>query len=219
MKPLFYLSILITAFGLKSYAQQDSEPLFGHDSEKIFFGGIVVGLNTAQVDGDGFAGFHKAGLNIGGMVIWRFSKLIGLGVEMLYSQKGSRAVQNLYDPYGGGFGKYKIDLNYAEVPVLLYLFANPKYQFGVGASYNGLISSNEIIIPNYNHQTVNQDNYPFNKSTFDIIGSVSVTWKNFMLSGRYQYGLTPVRNWNNLQGVGSGDQYNNMFAFRLAYLF
>lgn len=222
MKSLNFLFILlfslVTSF---SFGQEKDEIYFKEDSEQRFFGGIIGGLNATQIDGDTYSGYHKAGLNAGAIVYWRFTRPFGLSVEMLYSQKGSRAVQEIYDPYsGGGFGKYKIDLNYAEVPLLVHYFYTWRYQFGAGASYNALISSKESRTPDYNGSLIHQEDFPFNKSSIDFILSVNIMlWKGFFVNARYQYGLTPVRNWDNLAGFGSGDQYNNMFAFRLGYLF
>jgi hypothetical protein len=47
--------------------------------------------------------------------------------------------------------------------------------------------------------------------------------KNFIAEARYQYGITALRNWQNVApfvpGMGESDQFNNMVAFRLIYLF
>ena len=219
MKLKYLFIFLLTFWAFQSQAQNTKDP-FNPENEKTFFGGLILGLNTCQIDGDSYGGYHKAGLNVGATVLWRFSNPVALGVEILYSQKGSRAIQNNYTPSGTAFEKYKIDLNYAELPLIFYYVLSSKYQIGIGGSFNGLISSNEEIPSSYNHQTVNQEDYPFNKSTFDFIagGSVKV-FDGLVLSGRYQYGLTPVRNADKLPGIGLGNQFNNMFAFRLTYYF
>lgn len=219
---LNYLFILLPILiGFQAHAQdQNNRDPFNEEADKIFSGGLILGLNVCQIDGDTYAGYHKAGLNVGATVLWRFSKPVALGVELLYSQKGSRAVQDIYTPSGTGFEKYKIDLNYAELPLIFYYILSPKYQIGIGGSFNGLISSKEDIPSSYYHQTVNQEDYPFNKSSVDFIGGASVkVFDGLTLTGRYQYGLTPVRNANNLPGIGSGNQFNNMFSFRLTYYF
>lgn len=216
---LYFLFLFVLP--IFSQAQSSSTIYFSDDSEQKFFGGIVAGMNVSQVDGDTYSGYHKVGLNAGGIVYWRFMQQVGLSIELLYSQKGARAVQDLYNPYAGpGFGKYKINLNYAEVPLVFHYFLSSKYQIGAGVSYNGLISAHEEITPDYNYSHIDPDNILFNKSTFDAIVSGSMMlWKGVMVNIRYQYSITPVRNWNNLAGVGSGDQFNNMFTFRIAYLF
>src|ERR1700744_4144942 len=56
-----------------------------------FKGGLVLGTNFTQVDGDTYYGYHKIGLNTGGMVYVHFTQLFGVSMELLYSQKGSRA--------------------------------------------------------------------------------------------------------------------------------
>ena len=219
MKSIYFFLFFILLFGFTAKAQIENDP-FDAEPTKTFYGGLTLGLNACQVDGDTYGGYHKAGLNVGATVLWRFSNPIALGVELLYSQKGSRAIQENYTPSGTAFEKYKIDLNYAELPVIFYYIISSKYQIGLGGSFNGLISSNEEIPSSYTHQTVNQEDYPFNKSTVDFIagGNVKVT-EGLSLSARYQYGLTPLRNADHLPGIGLGNQFNNMFSFRLTYYF
>ena len=219
MKSIYFFLFFILLFGFTAKAQIENDP-FDAEPTKTFYGGLTLGLNACQVDGDTYGGYHKAGLNVGATVLWRFSNPLALGVEFLYSQKGARAIQSNYTPSGTAYDKYKIDLNYAELPFILYYILSSKYQLGIGGSFNGLISSNEEIASSYNHQNVNQEDYPFNKGTFDFIASASVKVTNgVILSGRYQYGLTPVRNADQLPGIGFGNQFNNMFAFKLTYYF
>ena len=51
-------------------------------------GGISIGMNLCQVDGDQFYGFNKVGLNFGPMVILPFgkNKSWSVSMELLYSQ-------------------------------------------------------------------------------------------------------------------------------------
>jgi len=212
------LSLFLLLFTANLFAQETT-PVFSGD--KQFFGGLVLGLNVAQVDGDSYSGFHQAGLNAGGIVYWRFSKPVAASVELLYSQKGSHNVRQSTDPYAGAyFSKYSIRLNYAELPLVFHYFLSPKYQIGFGGSYNALISSKESLTLTYPVH-IDENLFPFNKYSIDLIGSISmVVWNGFMLNARYQYGITPVRNYQYVpQGIGGGNQFNNMVTFRILYLF
>ncbi|RMG31113.1 MAG: hypothetical protein D6730_01685, partial [Bacteroidetes bacterium] len=71
-------------------------------------GGLILGLNASQIDGDRFAGFQKAGLNIGGFVYYAFSPSLRLQPEIVFEQLGSANEQELI-----------IKMNYISVPVLL----------------------------------------------------------------------------------------------------
>ena len=80
MKKLFLLITLLIVMRSHAIGQQTH-----------FTGGILIGLNLSQIDGDDLNGFNKAG-PMGGIYInfapgrrWSFQ------MEMLYSQKGSSA--------------------------------------------------------------------------------------------------------------------------------
>lgn len=52
-------------------------------------GGLHLGGNVSQVDGDEIAGFNQAGLSLGGFVVYEFDATRSLQVELLYEQLGS----------------------------------------------------------------------------------------------------------------------------------
>jgi hypothetical protein len=196
-------------------------PIF--NGERKFTAGIALGTNISQVDGDNLSGFSKVGLNAGPVLNINFTDKIALGFEILYSQKGSSSVGTGFSTLAGSYyGKYKMKLNYAELPLILYYNLQPKFQFGIGASYNVLISSKETYDDGMNPiVTYDSDLYPFNKSNVDalISGSV-VVYNGLVLQARYQYSLTPIRTFDHTPPLFSGgDQKNNFFALRLIYLF
>jgi len=209
--------------GAASYAQLTAaeNPIF--NGERKFTAGIAVGMNLCQVDGDNLSGFSKVGLNVGPVLHINFDEKWGLGFEMLYSQKGSNSVGTGYSPYGGNYyAKYKINVNYIELPLVLYYNLQPKYQFGIGASYNLLVNSKETLDDGMNPiVTFDENLYPFNKNSVDaLISGSMVLWQGLSLQVRYQYSLTAIRDFNHVpDGLGGGDQKNNFFAFRLTYLF
>lgn len=223
MKKLLILLLLFSP--AISFAQDENSVLVQENNGKRFYGGLALGLNATQVDGDAFAGFHQAGLNVGGLVYWFFAKNVAGSMEFLFSQKGSHGVDESYSPYAGAyFATYKMRLNYIEVPAIFHYLFQEKYMAGIGASFNALLSAKESMEDLGSMVPFDPSEYPFNNYTFDIIGSISmVVWKNFMVEARYQYGLTPLRKWNNvapfLPGMGERNQYDNMMAFRLIYLF
>ncbi len=52
-------------------------------------GGLHLGANASQVDGDLSAGFNQVGLSLGGFVSFQLNDPLSLQVEMLYEQLGS----------------------------------------------------------------------------------------------------------------------------------
>lgn len=212
------LSFLLILVFFPVFAQEQKNVF---DEYKSFYGGLVLGLNATQVDGDTYAGYHRVGLNAGGIVYWRFVNQVALSLEILYSQKGSRAVKESTSPYAGSyFSKYSIKLNYAEVPLMFHYFFSSKYQIGFGGSFNGLISSKESLIQ-INPVHIDESLFPFNKFHVDLMGSISMAvWKGLVLDVRFQYGITPLRDYQNVPfGYGSSNQFDNMFTFRIQYLF
>lgn len=191
------------------------------EDPRTFYGGIIAGGNFTQVDGDNFAGYHKVGINAGGIVYAQLANHLAASIEILYSQKGSRANQigfssgNAYE-----IQKYDINLNYAEVPIQLNYFDKRKSHFGAGFSYAQLISSKENIISNPTLPPgVDLNNYPFRK--FDInflVGGSLHIWEGLFLNLRFQYSMLPVRQ-NVYPGFGRAEQYNNMWTLRMMYLF
>ena len=96
-------------------------------SAQQFKVGLLAGLATSQVDGDGYAGYNKAGLFAGGFVSKRFSAQSkwSASFEITYIRKGSRKISH---PERGDFTDYKLRLDYAEVPLLL------NYDFSISDS-------------------------------------------------------------------------------------
>lgn len=226
---LIAISVLISC---PAFTQSEEHQGLFENPDKRFWGGVVAGLNCSQVDGDTYSGFHSAGLNAGGLVYWTFAKKAAASMGFMFSQKGSHGVNESYSPYGGAYyAKYKLRLNYIEVPVVLHYLFNSyllgfdgKYLLGVGGSFNALLGSRESMEDMGSPVDFNEGDYPFNKSTFDIIGSLGLLLGgNIVVEARYQYGLTPLRNAAKVpllnMNMGGRDQFNNTMSFRLIYLF
>ncbi|HET8574187.1 MAG TPA: outer membrane beta-barrel protein [Edaphocola sp.] len=225
------LIVISASIPCLTFAQPARQGLF-ENPDKRFWGGIVAGLNCSQVDGDTYSGFHSAGLNAGGLVYWAFAKKTAASMGFMFSQKGSHGVNESYSPYGGAYyAKYKLRLNYIEVPVVLHYLFNSyllgfdgKYLLGVGGAFNALLGSKESMEDMGSFVGFNEGDYPFNKSAFDIIGSLGLLLGgSILVEARYQYGLTPLRDAANVpllnMNMGGRDQFNNTMSFRLVYLF
>ena len=128
-------------------------------AQSRFRGGFVVGMNAAQIDGDGTAGYRQVGLSSGVRALVELGGLWELSLDILYSQKGSRkSVENEAPFFKEAFSR----LNYLEVPVLLNLRdwkqttksgeTYYKVHLSAGISYSRLFSvtSND----NFSHKAV-----------------------------------------------------------------
>lgn len=202
------------------YAQQNN--FFNSAAhDKIFFSGIAAGINASQVDGDRYAGFHKAGLNTGLLSYIRLNETWLLSIEMLYSMKGARSIQPVYSPATGTVPEdYRMQLNYVEIPLMAHIHTGHNIYLGAGISYSRLISSKESL---ESAQPINlyTDRNTFRKDDFNYLVSVQYQlYKGLSARARYQYSILSIRDGSKIPPeFGTGAQYNNLFALQLICLF
>jgi hypothetical protein len=207
--------LLCLAFAGSAQAQYR----FFKEDPQVFYGGIAVGMNMCQVDGDGYGGYNKVGLNVGPVVYAQFSPKAGISLELLYSQKGARAASESYSySLGQYFQQYYLKLNYVEIPVLFNFGTQHKLHGSIGASYGRLISSKEELVTDY-YVNLDPEKYYFNKNDLNGIAGLSYElYKGLFISFRYQHSIIPIRD-KERAVVGWGvDEYNHTCALRLVYL-
>lgn len=217
------LVIILTTFSIGLYAQAEYDEDFQRgyyiEEPRVFYGGLLLGANFCQVDGDNFAGYHKIGANVGGIVYGQFTKHGAVSLEILFSQKGAKSnivkesgINNLF------IQKYNISANYAEVPIMINYFDKRKSHFGIGVSYSRLVSVSETMttdpaIP------FDFDQYPFRKNNLEgIAGAQLHLVKGLFLNVRFQYSLLPIRT-NVPPNFSRAQQFSNVWVVRLMYLF
>lgn len=204
---------------------------FGAKSQ-VFLGEAFVGYNICQVDGDQIMGFFKQGINVGvGVItpIWTKDKFsLELSLEVLYNQKGSKQGRKYWshqiDPVTGHeiTGEYNLSLSYGEVPFMVYFTDKKVVSAGVGLSYARLMGLTE-----YEHgvkTNVTASSGEFDQNEFNILADVKIrVYKRWKLGFRYSYSLNPIREreYFDIEGnsLGVFKQYNNLFTFRLTYVF
>lgn len=192
------------------------------DNNRTFFGGLVAGVNLAQVSGDNYRGFDKIGMNVGGKVYLPLSSEIVASIEILYTQKGAvgKEVTTAGALKGVSVSNYSISLDYAEVPIMINYFFPNKTHIGAGISYGQLVQSSEkgITVPDQNFEA---DKYPFNKSAVDFIldGNIRV-YKGLFINPRFQYSMIKLRDEKNIAPYFYGSsQFSIVFGLRVAYFF
>jgi len=211
------LMTLLTATSLLQPARSLAQSYYIEDP-KLFTGGLILGGNFAQVDGDQIAGYHKVGLNVGGIVYVNVHEHVSISLEILYSQKGSRMSKAQLTATGMYITDYRINLNYAEIPVMVNFMDKRKSSFGAGFSYSRLATSGENMTTTPS-QVFNPDDYPFKKGDLNFISGGSLhLWKGLFVNLRFQYSLISIRD-KVPQSTEKGAQFNNLWAVRLMYLF
>ena len=199
---------------------------------QMFLGEAFAGLNICQVDGDQMMGYFKKGINVGVGVIapvWKKNNFsVELSMEVLYNQKGAKQgrkyFDNKIDPVTGIIitGEYDLTMSYGEVPFLIYFTDKNLVSAGVGVSYARLMGLKE-----YEHGVrtpVTATSGEYDQNEFNILADVKLrVYKRFKVGFRYSYSLNSIRTreYHNIEGesIGTFNQHNNLFTFRLTYVF
>lgn len=106
---------------------------------ELFFGG-----NACQLDGDECYGYKKFGVHAGAGALIPVANFMDIGLEVLFNQKGAYKRDSI--TYGSTFPHaYNLKLNYAEVPLMIYISDKDVISVGLGVSYGRLVGLNEYI--------------------------------------------------------------------------
>ncbi len=200
IKALFFLLLFISFQGL--FAQ-------------TFHIGMLAGVNTSQVSGDGYSGFNKAGILVGGYANLALNERTRLQFEINYSQKGSRRNP---DTENGDTEFFLLRLDYIEVPIMASWELN-KFTFEAGAYLGQLV--NEYLEDENGIFDVPPEINQF--KSIDMGGLVGINFKfteTLIMNWRYNNSLIPVREHD------SGEQFrfnsgmfHSYFSFTLRYEF
>jgi len=185
-------------------------------------GGLILGSNLSQVDGDEVYGFFKPGLNVGATAIIPLKNRWSIAIETLYSQKGAYKKYPInYDtvlttdmlPY------YNLRLNYLEVPISIHYNDRDVVTVGAGLSYNRLTSGREI---EYGKRVKWSDKRgPYDRDDINIFADVRFrVWWKLWFDFKYSYSLSYIRIRTYTTDIKTWDrkQYNNFLSFRMIYI-
>lgn len=189
--------------------------------DKIFFGGVVAGINASQIDGDTYSGFTKAGLNAGVAAYIKMAPKVVMSIELLYAQKGARNVAVYNSPAVGSVPIiYTAKLNYAEIPVVVNYAVADKIHLGLGLSYGRLISDKETM-DSYTSSAINKLQNTFRKQDLNYLASISYQlYNNIFVRARYQYSAMTIRDRQKIPvEFGTARQFNNLFALQFIAVF
>lgn len=182
-------------------------------------GGIYGGIVTAQIHGDGFRGYDKFGYTGGGMLIRPISDAalpyngtLAVSIGVQFTQKGAKGAQ----PNLGVLGQV-IDLNYAEVPMMMHYYRGPrKSNLGVGFTLGYVAWEETQIDRGMGYQLV-ENHYNKFELSFTVNPQIHL-YKGFFLSPRFQYSFLNIKN-KKAPAVGRAEQFNDLLAVSILYLF
>jgi hypothetical protein len=152
---------------------------------QYFNAGAKLGIVGSQVDGDGYAGFDKFGINAGLYVNYKLSMLTSLQLEMEYIQKGSRHTPNVEK---GDYADYKLRLGYIQLPVLFQYKLASNLSVEAGPAFGLLLSHYEEWM------TYEIDYNPFRKFALSWITGINYKISDFWNANfRFDYSLMAIR--------------------------
>jgi hypothetical protein len=167
-----------------------------------FKGGVLLGINACQIDGDDWSGYNKAGL-LGGVYV--NTQLAGKWkgqFEIKYASKGSASPKYYANPI-------KFRLRYIELPVLACYNAYKHLDIQGGLSFGYLFSAARSDAGEYREF----DEIPKRTETALNIGVNYSLLDRVDINVRYSYSLLPI--YENYVGAsyGNGAWFNNVFMF------
>ncbi len=200
MKQLLFLAGFLVFVIQLSFAQR-------------FEGGVLGGLNASQVDGDTYSGYHKPGVVLGGFVQTNLSRSVYAGMELKFTQKGSRNRDSLATE---GQIKYIMRLNYVDLPVYLGVRTSDKISFFFGMSAGYLISGNEF---NDYGKFPPEDQHEFNSIDYQgLFGFRFQFTKRLFVDLRGQYSVVPIRKQSgNALWYWKSNQFSNVLSTTVLY--
>lgn len=180
---------------------------------------MLAGVAGSQVEGDGYAGYYHPGLILGGFVNTDFSEKVYTQLEIYYIKKGSLKQDR---PDKGDFDYFKLNFNYAEIPIIVGYRVN-NFSFEAGLYYANLF--------NYYMEDENIElddrNAPFKK--YDFGGLLGLSYSinnNLSFNIRSKASIIPIRNFTSFdQNIGILNKlfnrgwYNLDLNFTLRYQF
>lgn len=180
----FVAALLLTFAGLTCRAQS-------------FEGGLIAGVTTSQINGDGYGGYHQLGWTGGVFGRIPTSGPFSWQLELKYTLLGARAS---VDEIDFGMAPMDIRLHYVEMPVM-FRYNLSRYQFGqlsldfitleAGLSADFLAKNRQAA---YNDGGYENPNWLF----FSVTGNIGLQFelsKRFGINIRSMNSITPCR-WN-----------------------
>jgi len=175
-----------------------------------FKGGVQGGIAMSQVDGDRYAGFHKTGVWAEMFVEYPISKQASLHLGISGVQKGSYKKFNDLE-------FYRINLIYAEVPVLLEYRVSARSVLEGGLGFGVLVHSAE---KNEFGPLAEIDSPAFNSFELSAHGGFKYFfWARAGGTVKLSYSLLPIRDTKPISMYQrNAGQYNNLIQFSLFYM-
>jgi len=124
---------------------------------QIIKGEVFLGGNLTQVDGDECYRYRKLGVHAGAGALIPITNWMDVGIEVLFNQKGAYKGDSINQHLGLYSGRYKLNLNYAEIPVMIYLTDKDRRVQPLQKQYNNSITLRVVYIFNEHRSKANKE--------------------------------------------------------------
>jgi hypothetical protein len=140
-----------------------------------------------------------------------------ISLETLYNQKGAAQRKTLTDTFPQSW-KYRLFLDYLDVPVMIHVEGKDTWTLGFGFSWGRLVGVKEYE----NGLRVDSTNLlsnVYNRSDWNFLADVRFRiWRQLKFNFRYAYSFVPIRNRYFVKTDHARNQYNSMLTLRLIYV-
>jgi len=155
---------------------------------QVFNAGLKAGVAASQISGDGYSGFNKAGIIVGGFARINLKDRSHFQFEITYTQKGSRRNPKTSE---GDNDFFLLRLDYIQIP-LLYLYDYKIFTFEIGPYFSTLV--NEYIEDEFGPVTISEEFNQFKRFDFGFSAGIEFNISEEIIMGwRFNNSIVPVR--------------------------
>ncbi len=183
-------------------------------SQNIFKSGLLLGITASQYDGDGYAGYKKAGLTAGFYSRVKTGDHTHLQLEISYFMKGARKIP---DPNKNDLNQYLLDLDYVDIPLLFRMEFEKRHLLAELGSGIGIL----VRVREENNYLDITGRRPFNRTEIPFHSGLGYYLSNgWEVILRYSYSIIPVRPHPSGKSVWfNRGEFNNSLSFSVRKTF
>lgn len=173
--------VMFMCFGITIYAQ-----------DNLSFG-VKGGVNLAGFRSGQSTFTSRVAPSFGGMVEWKFSKILTIQGELLYNSRGGNYEVEVFDSFY--LGTLITKLGYLDIPIQGKLYFLKKMSFDFGPQIGFLLSKKGEIDTGAGNEQDRQgvDLDDVNTMDFSLAAGFSYKFKsNILIQTRYNFGLSKV---------------------------
>lgn len=179
------------------------------DSRDNIHIGIKAGANYSNIydsEGEKYDAEGKFGFAGGAFLSIPLGKLIGVQPEVLFSQKGFKAISSIL----GSDVRLTRTTNYIDIPIFLAIKPSRMLTLLVGPQYSYLMKQKDEFTNPITNVEVTQDFETDNirKNTFCLVGGLDINLSNLVIGARVGMDLKN----NNGDGTSTTPRYKNVWG-------